>query len=233
LRQTANYYAEHAADLMANTNKVNQSLWDAWAQGLFNDGLDEFIINVSQMGLPVAPLRNDASHIREKAQKIIQTQTELATRMALANPGNTLQRTFLKFMRLCEIVLPLTAMLWVGYKVFMGYYVSNMTDNHYLGVDFTIHSGLLIAVTWLIPYFILKKLQPSLRKSALKGLNKGLVIAFGIIESEVLTIIEKFIKQHAEQVSQLSILIEQCSKTDGDQTLSIANDSPLHRMLMH
>jgi hypothetical protein len=153
--------------------------------------------------------------------------------MALANPGNTLQRTFLKFMRLCEIVLPLTAMLWVGYKVFMGYYVSNMTDNHYLGVDFTIHSGLLIAVTWLIPYFILKKLQPSLRKSALKGLNKGLVIAFGIIENEVLTIIEKFIKQHAEQVSQLSLLIEQCSKTDGDQTLSIANDSPLHRMLMH
>jgi uncharacterized membrane protein required for colicin V production len=136
-------------------------------------------------------------------------------------------------MRLCEIVLPLTAMLWVGYKVFMGYYVSNMTDNHYLGIDFTIHSGLLIAVTWLIPYFILKKLQPSLRKSALKGLNKGLAFAFGIIESEVLTIIEKFIKQHAEQVSQLSLLIEQCSKTDGDQTLSIANDSPLHRMLMH
>ena len=233
LRQTANYYAEHAADLMANTNKVNQSLWDAWAQGLFNDGLDEFIINVSQMGLPVAPLRNDTSHIREKAQKIIQTQTELATRMALANPGNTLQRTFLKFMRLCEIVLPLTAMIWVGYKVFMGYYVSNMTDNHYLGIDFTIHSGLLIAVTWLIPYFILKKLQPSLRKSALKGLNKGLVIAFGIIESEVLTIIEKFTKQHAEQVSQLSLLIEHCSKTDCDQTLSIANDSPLHRMLMH
>jgi hypothetical protein len=111
--------------------------------------------------------------------------------------------------------------------------VSNMTDNHYLGIDFTIHSGLLIAVTWLIPYFILKKLQPSLRKSALKGLNKGLVIAFGIIESEVLTIIEKFTKQHAEQVSQLSLLIEHCSKTDGDQTLSIANDSPLHRMLMH
>jgi hypothetical protein len=232
LKQSAAYYAEHAADLTVNASKTNHSLWDAWAQGLFNDGLDEFIINMNLMGLPIAPFRNDVSIIREKAPKIIQTQTELATRMALANPGNVLQRLFLKCMRLCEIVLPLTAMSWVGYKVFMGYYVSNMTDNHYLGLDFTIHSGLLIAMTWLIPYFILKKLQPSLKKSALKGLNKGLAVAFEIIEGEVLLITEKFVQGHAIQVSQLSGLIEQCGKTDTDQKLSIANDSPLHRMLM-
>lgn len=233
MKYTAAYYAEHAADLITNPATANHSLWDAWAQARFDDALDEFIINIDQLGLPVIPFKQHTSAIREKAPKIMQTQTELATRQALANPGNVLQRVFLKCMRLCEIFLPLLAMAWVGYKVFMGYYTSNMSDNHYLGVDFAIHSSLLIAMTWLIPYFILKKSQPSLEKTALKGLNKGLVNAFSMIESEVLDVVESLVQQHKEQVKQLSGFIDQCGATDVDQNLSVESDSPLTRMLMN
>ena len=233
IQHTAAYYAEHAADLTTNPASTNPSLWDAWAQARFDDALDEFIIDMDQMGLPVNPLKQHLSTIREKAPKILQTQTELATRLALANPGNALQRVFLKCMRLCEITLPLIAMAWVGYKVFMGYYTSNMTDNHYLGVDFAVHSSLLIAMTWLIPYFILKKSQPSLKKSALKGLNKGLINAFSMIEYEVLSLVESLVQQHKEQVKQLSGIIEQCGVTDADQSQPVESDSPLTRMLMN
>jgi len=230
---TAAYYAEHAADLITNPATANHSLWDAWAQARFDDALDEFIINVDQLGLPVIPFKQHTAAIREKAPKIMQTQTELAARQALANPGNVLQRGFLKGMRLCEIVLPLSAMAWVGYKVFMGYYTSNMTDTRYLGVDFAIHSGLLIAMTWLIPFFILKKSQPSLKKSALKGLNKGLISAFSMIECEILSVVETLVQQHKAQVKQLSGIVEQCGVSDADQSLSVESDSPLTRMLMN
>ena len=230
IKHTAAYYAEHAADLITNP-APNHSLWDAWAQARFDDALDEFIINIDQMGLPVIPFKQHTSAIREKAPKFMQTQTELATRQALANPGNVLQRVFLKCMRLCEIILPLIAMAWVGYKVFMGYYTSNMTDSHYLGVDFAIHSSLLIAMTWLIPYFILKKSQPSLKKTALKGLNKGLINAFSMIDNEVLSVVEGLDQQHKEQVKQLSGIIEQCGVVDADQNLAVNSDSPLARML--
>ena len=162
----------------------------------------------------------------------MQTQIELSTRVALANPGNVLQRVFLKFMRICEIILPLTTMVWVGDKVFMSYYTSNMTDPHYLGMDFAIHSGMLIALTWLIPYFILKKAQPSLQKSALKGLNVGLVNAFNLIECEVLSVVESLVLQHKGQAKQLEGIIDQCALTDADQSLSVDSDGPLTRMLM-
>jgi hypothetical protein len=163
----------------------------------------------------------------------MQIQTELAARQALANPGNVLQRGFVKGLRLCEIILPLIAMTWVADKVFMSYYTSNMTDAHYLGVDFAIHSSLLIALTWLIPYFILKKSQPSLEKSALKGLNKGLHTAFSMIDSEVLSVVESLVQQHKAQVKQLSGLMEQCDATDARQSLPVDSDSPLTRMLMN
>ena len=132
-------------------------------------------------------------------------------------------------MRLCEITLPLSAMTWVAYQVFIGYYHSNMTTVPYLGVDFVLHSSLLIALTWLIPFFILKKAQPSLKKSALTGLNKGIISAFSLIEYEVSAVIDSVNQQHAEQCQQLTELIIHC---DSDQPLVIDNNSPLSRMLL-
>jgi GTPase Era involved in 16S rRNA processing len=238
MKQLANYYAGHAADLISNpvtakytSTKPEFNLWDDWAQARFDDALDEFILNADQLSIPVMPFKNQLATVREKAPKIVQAQTELAARQALSNPGNVLHRAFLKCVRLCEIVLPLAAICWVGYQVFTGYYTSNMTNTNYLGVDFAVHSALLIAITWLTPYFILKKFKPSLEKSALKGLNKGLINAISLIDSEVSGAIEAIRLQHAEQIKQISGIIEHCA-SDSKQQTSIESSSPLTRMLI-
>ncbi|HEY8034824.1 MAG TPA: GTPase [Methylobacter sp.] len=237
IQQLARHYADHAADLLSNPAAAKYSasgaklnLWDDWAEARFSDALDEFVINADQLGVPVNPLKKELSALREKAPKIVQAQSELAARQALANPGNALHRGFLKFMRLCEIILPLAAICWVGYQVFIGYYTSNMTEVGYLGVDFAIHSSLLIAITWLTPFFILKKLKPSLEKSALRGLNKGLNSAINMIDGEVLLVIENIGNQHAEQIKQLDGIIELCGVAERQP--SIDSNSPLARMLI-
>ena len=239
IQQLARHYADHAADLLSNpaagkyaATGVKLNLWDDWAEARFDDALDEFVSNADQLSISVNPLKKQLSALRDKAPKILQAQTELAARLALANPGNALHRGFLKLMRLCEIILPLAAICWVGYQVFIGYYTSNMTNVAYLGVDFAIHSSLLIAITWLTPFFILKKLKPSLEKSALRGLNKGLSNAINMIDGEVLVVIENISNQHAEQVKQLDAIIELCGIADAGQQPSIGSNSPLARMLI-
>ncbi len=234
-QQLAQHYADHASDLMtappltqyADTQRL--VLWDAWAEARFNDALDEFISTADQAGLPVSPLKKQLISLRDKAAKTVQNQSELFVRLALVNPGNGLHRGFLKVMRLCEFTLPFIAMAWVAYQVFIGYYRSNMTAIPYLGVDFAVHSSLLIALTWLIPFFILKKAQPSLRKSAWTGLNKGINNAFNMIDSEVLAVIDNITQQHTEQCLQLNQLIAQC---ESDDPVVIDNNSPLVRMLV-
>lgn len=237
IQQLARHYADHAADLMGNpatakyaSTGAKFNLWDDWAEARFSDALDEFVINADQLGVPVNPLKTELSTLRDKAPKIVQAQSELAARQALANPGNALHRGFLKFMRLCEIILPLAAICWVGYQVFIGYYTSNMTEVDYLGVDFAIHSSLLIAITWLTPFFILKKLKPSLEKSALRGLNKGINNAIHTIDAEVQETIDSVGKQHAEQIKQLGGIIELCGAAERQP--SIDSNSPLARMLI-
>lgn len=237
IQQLAKYYADHAADLLANPvagkyAATRANLWDDWAEARFDDALDEFVIGADQIGVPVHPLKNNLAAVRGKAPKIVQAQTELAVRQALANPGNAAQRGFLKFMRLCEIVLPLAAICWVGYQVFIGYYRSNMTSVDYLGVDFAIHSSLLIALTWLTPFFILKKIKPSLEKSALKGLSRGLATALSIIEAEVLSAIDGVIDQHDGQARQLKGITELCGNGGAGRQPPVDNGSPLSRMLI-
>ncbi len=240
IQKLAAYYADHAADLIANpANAAGHSgqtvtvIWDDWAQARFGDALDEFIINVDGLGLPVLPLKSQLASLRIKAPKIVQAQSELHVREALAHPGNLLHRAFLKFVRFCEIFLPLTSIGWVGYRVFTGYYQSNTTNEHYLGLDFAIHSGLLILISWLIPWFILNKLKPSLEKSALRGLKKGLDIALSMIDGEVLDILKSVDQQHAAQLQKIEKITQQCTLGDGYKTAKKDSDSPLTRMLIN
>jgi 50S ribosome-binding GTPase len=240
IQKLATHYADHAANLITNqvnglshSNQITNTLWDDWAQARFGDALDDFVVIVDELGLPITPLKNQLVAIRALAPKIIQTQSELNVRHALANPGNVLHRGFLKFVRFCEIFLPLAAIGWVGYQVFVGYYTSNTKHEAYLGVDFAIHSSLLILITWLIPWYILKKLKPSLEKSALKGLNKGLVNAFSMIEDDVLKNIEVLTKQQAEQVNQIAQIVDLCSVGDGYRPEKISTNNPLARMLIN
>lgn len=233
LQTLASFYAEHAADLLTSNHGNATVLLDTWAQTRFDDSLDELVQYADQQNLPVAPLKSQLLPIREKAAKIMHTATELSARQALANPGNVLQRSFLKVMRLCEISLPLLAMGWVAYQVFIGYYYSNLTNSHYLGADFAIHSSLLIALTWLVPFFVLKKIQPSLKKSALRGLNKGLVSGLNALDDEIVSVLENYSEQHQAQVQSLHTLIGQCTCADDpQQRLSVENGSPLARMLV-
>lgn len=239
IQKLAAYYAENAANLIVNANNAagesshNAKLWDDWAQARFGDALDEFIVKLNQSGIPATPLKNQLAAIRSKAPKIVQSQSELQVRQALANPGNIIHRSFLKLMRFCEIVLPLAASSWVGYHVFMGYYASNNTHDHYLGVDFAVHSGLLVVISWLIPWFILKKLKPSLEKSALNGLNSGLNVAIAMIDGEIDKAITELTEQHSLQLKQLSQLSNDCGEA-GNNPLEKPNaNNPLFRMLIN
>ena len=239
IQKLAAYYADHAGNLVSNplgagnnSDQAAKTLWDDWAQARFGDALDELIVKIDALNLPTTPLKNQLTALRKKAPKIVQSESEFHVRQALANPGNVLQRSFLKFIRYCEVVLPLAAIGWVGYQVFIGYYASNTNHEAYLGVDFAIHSCLLILMSWLIPWFSLKKLKPSLETSALRGLNKGLDNALGAIEGEVLHVLEVVTEQHNAQIKEILRLTEQCDVDKSTQAYALTANSPLTRMLV-
>jgi hypothetical protein len=226
----AENFAHHASDLLNLTLPI--LLWDDWSQTCFDDALNALVIDAQRLKLPTAPLEIQLLTLRETAQKKFNSHVELQTRQALAQRGNVVQRALLKFVAGAEIILPLAAMSWVGFQVVNGYYESNQTHEHYLSVDFAVHSTLVCGLSWLVPFFILKKCQPSLEKCAVRGLNKGISQSLSNLNSEVCEAVEQFQRQRATQLQNANALLVVCESIT-KIPVEIDENSTLNRMLIN
>ncbi|MCQ8181676.1 50S ribosome-binding GTPase [Methylomonas sp. SURF-1] len=223
MQQLAKYWADHLGD------KADTALWDDWAQNRLSDMLDELILQAAQAGLPTKPLKAALQSMREDAGKRVAAQTELAGRQAMLNPGNGAQRVLLKLTATAETLLPLAAMGTVGYQVFSGYYRSTADHSAYLGTDFAVHSVLLIGLSWLIPFFLHKKIQPSLYKAAVKGLAKGLQQALAAVLTDIRQVLASEQQRNRALGAELQALIGRCA---AEPETAIDQQSLLGRALL-
>lgn len=223
LQQVAQFWAAHPGQ------KTDIKLWDDWAQSRFDDALDELTLQAAQLNMPAKPLKSGLHDIKNQAEKKISQSTEVAGRQALLNPGNGLQRFLLRLTSIGETLLPIAAMSVVGYQVFSGYYHGATETNAFLGVDFAIHSVLLIGISWLIPFFLHKKIQPSLQKAALKGLQKGLRQALSMMDAEIKVLLMDEQQRNTQLQQSLAELIEHCESTAPSR---VEKDSLLERVLL-
>jgi hypothetical protein len=204
----ANRYARSNTDVMVKQQPL--FVWDEWAQNRLDDVLNELIATTAQLQIPAMPLRTRLVDLRQTVAKSVHQSCELECRLALMQPGNALHRGLLKAAAICEVLLPLIALSVVAYQVFYGYYQSAISTKAYLGVDFVAHSSLLVLISWLLPYFVVKKMQPSLEKTALRGLHRGLDKALAAIELEVKQAITAHQQQQQQILAQLHGYIAEC-----------------------
>lgn len=221
LQENAQFVAENIGPLRP------LAIWDAWAQSRFDDALDDIALSAIEYGFPHNILRNDFLPVRKSAGKIFHHECELALRRALANPGNRWQRVSMLVAKLAETLLPLLAMAVVGYEVFVGFYQSSVEERAYLGVEFAIHSGLLIGLSWLIPFYLHRKLQPSRKTTAINGLHHGAKLAFHSHQQEIDQVCLKQAELHNYHLDQLTKFKQVCLKEEG----SVINNSDIERML--
>ncbi len=210
--------------------KTHTLLWDDWAQTRFNDAIDQLIVEIGNAGLPVTPFKSSMETVRNVAEKMMHTQTELSLRQALANPGNVVQRFFLKLTGICAAVLPLLAISWAAFEIYEGYYLSSTgLGGNYLGSNFAIHSLLLISISWLLPWFIHRKLKPSAETVALKALNAGTGAGLEHIKLKIDEQLRKILDHQSDLHQRGNRLLEQCQIPDFNPTVS--DNLTLNRLL--
>ncbi len=201
-------------------------MWDNWAQTRLDDALDNLIVEADSQTVPTAPLRAGLPEIRDNARGWIENHLQTSLRSALLKPGTALQRFIYRSTGLLATLLPLAALSWVGYRVFVGYYQSALAPEQYLGINFTTHSLLLVLTAWLIPWLAHRKLKPSLQKAALRGLQTGLTSGLSEIDTQTRKIIEKLhqqqqqLRQNSEQILQKYAGTEESSQLPDNETLA-------------
>lgn len=191
LRRSLNLTREDARESRDAAPESPPLLWDDWARDRLRDTLDSLVVETGNRGLPAIPLKKDLDRLHEEAGRIVLNEGQRSLRQALAKPGNAFQRTALRIAGVLSVVLPLAAIGWVSYRVVKGYYDSALEQLAYLGTDFAVHSGLLIALAWLLPFFAYRKLKPSAERTAERGLRAGLVSALTRIGERVAELLDQ------------------------------------------
>ena len=202
------------------TNQDKPMLWDAWAEGRTQDAVTQFLVLLGEAGMPHWPARERLAHWPEKTGKMVLQQGQLKLRQALAEPGNKVQRGFMKCAWAMSILLPVLAIGWASYEVVKGYYDSALHHLEYLGSDFAIHSLLLIGLAWLLPWFLYTRLKPSIEASALKGLRSGVRSGLHIAGDSMISVLETFETDRQREIHQGLSLMERLERPRGEMSAS-------------
>lgn len=95
-------------------------------------------------------------------------------RRGAARPGGALQRGTVAALRRLVYGLPLAVCAWIAYVVVVRYQQGLAGEGPFLGLDFLIHSLMVLALAALGPYLLARLLRPSARRSILTHVDAGL-----------------------------------------------------------
>ncbi len=153
---------------------LTNSLRTTRSDRLISDIKIELQNSLRQANIPDRPFQAQLDSFVTTAHQQLYESIETHIAAALAKPGTQLQRILYKLTGFLSGLLPLAAASWAIYHVVIGFYSGTQGNNSFLGVDFAIHSGLLIGLAWLIPWLLQRKLRPSLASAAERGLHQGI-----------------------------------------------------------
>ncbi len=108
---------------------------------------------------------------------------------ALARPGTPLQRAAQAALRGLFYGLPLATAGWAVYHTVARYRLAVADTAAFLGLDFAVHSLLMILLAWLVPFVVHRWTRPTRRAAARRGLNAG-------VEEAIAALIQKLETAH-------------------------------------
>ncbi|MBF0255812.1 MAG: 50S ribosome-binding GTPase [Gammaproteobacteria bacterium] len=170
-RQLAGIKESSLATLPAHFAPLAEALSGPQEAELLASGRLELLNQLAADGLPMALFEAEtAPPSVNRLQQLLGEQLD----QALAKPGHWLQRGLFRLSQQLEWLLPLGAGGWAVQHALSQFYLGTRGEGGFLGLDFAIHSLLLIGLGWLLPRLLRQKLEPTPSAVLQQGLQQGL-----------------------------------------------------------
>ena len=123
--------------------------------------------------LPRAVAARHLAPVRDGLGERAAGTVDAAVGRAVAAPGTPLRRAAHRVCTVGAFALPAAALGWVAWRAVAAFAAGGSDPGAYLGTDFAINAGLLVALAWALPWFAAKRLAPSLERARELGLRRG------------------------------------------------------------
>ena len=167
-----------------------QALFEHEQTNSIADDINELVQISSHHQLPSRALRNALHDTTSELENRLNASVIQARNDALANPGSATQRYLGKLLSLLSSILPLLALSWAGYRIVSAFYQGGSQPAQYLGSNFAINAILLVGLSWLLPFFLARKIKPSHRRVATKAMQQGASQAMQELREDVHAVID-------------------------------------------
>ena len=179
----------------------SEDLWDEQVSNLATDSLDKLVHRARLRGLASRPIQAGFEKLRSEHAALFSRNLQESLHEALTAPGTRWQRVIHRVIGYASTALPIAAMFWVAYKVVAGFYLGNVQGHDYLGFNFAVHSGLLIGLAWLLPWFAYQKTRPSRQQAAQTGMQLATERTLQEINAGVLEVFERIRKRQDKAIA--------------------------------
>jgi hypothetical protein len=187
----------------------------------------DFINKQSQtLALPIGAIKQSIAKPYATVRRDFSSSLTAELDKSLAQPGSAIQRTLHKYLGAMCVILPLSAMLWVIWRVVKAFAEGASNPAAYLGSNFAINAALLLGLSWLLPVFLHRKSKPSPVRAAQRGLKLGLQKALGNVQQAISKGLESLKSTSDTLVSSYQQLWQTLVTSDADEL-----PEPVKRML--
>jgi len=229
LAQNAVADSQTPAPATTVTTRAVDHLIDPVALQRIDDGVAAFVHNARAENVHTDALSGvTARHRTELPARMTQTINK-ALHESLQKPGEAWQRWLHTSLGFLATLLPLAAMGWAGYKLVNGFAEGASSAIDYLGVNFAVHTAMLVGLAWAVPYVLHRKTKPSRVAAASRGLSQGLTDAM----NEVQTHIDSGIEQVGQSRTQLLSELASVQDVAVQQSDRPAMSEAVQRLLIH
>jgi hypothetical protein len=181
-RQIAGLAGDGASSeaLATRMEPLSEALASPRALDLLQSVQLQLLNGLASQGLPQRPFEQALGGLPQPAPLLRRLLNEQLDQ-ALLKPGHWLQRGLFVASSQLEWLLPLAASGWAIQHALVQYYLGTREQAGFLGLDFAIHSLLLIGLGWLMPRLLRQKLKPSAANILWHGLRSG-IDAFSTVQ---------------------------------------------------
>ena len=146
---------------VSDPEELLRQLWSPRVETRLQDlatGLDRLLLEHS---VPRPPFTEALKRLGDEGREAFRRAAAPALAGYLARPGGPMGRFWRRLLRELGWLLPLGAAGWVVYYLVQGFYLGTRQGGGFLGVDYAVHSLMLIGLAWFIPWLLQLKATPS------------------------------------------------------------------------
>ena len=177
--------AGHALLQPGEVAHLLRSFWDDWTQGRIQSCLEAVELAAQRGGLPAAPLRAAFDGLGREMRSLVLDAAQRRVAAAMACPATPWRMRLRAAARWLSYALPAAALVVVGLVVIMRFASAALSPGGaFLSVDFAVHAGLLVLVSWALPFAAEQALRPRMHRVVLDALRRGLQDGLDVVRAE-------------------------------------------------